>query len=84
VTEPFADRPTPVDPWGHEAGEDVGHQLDAWGHVPHHADPLAHMVGDPRPVRPSVAKRALDPKVAIGILVVVAAAIAVVLVVLLG
>jgi hypothetical protein len=42
----------PRDPWPHERGEDVSHVLDPAGHVPHHADPFAHLLGAPSPFVP--------------------------------
>lgn len=71
MTDPFTPRPAPSDPWGHEVGEDANHLLDAWGHVPHQAEPLAHLIGAPQPVR---ARRTVDTKVAAGVLVVALAA----------
>ena len=80
MTDPFASRPTPVDPWGREVGEDRNHLLDAAGHVPHQSEPVARLLGEPKPVGPPLAKRSVDPKLAIGILLLIAVVIAVVLV----
>ena len=84
MPDPLSPRPVPLDPWGHEPGEDVDHQLDAAGHMRRDAEPVARLLGDPKPVGPPLATRPIDPKVAIGVLVVIAIAIAVALVVLLS
>ena len=84
MTEPMTPRPSAADPWGHEVGEDRDHHLDAAGHVRHESEPVARLLGEPKPVAPPIATRSVDPKLAIAILLVAAAAIAVVLVVLLG
>jgi hypothetical protein len=87
VTDPSIQptpRSTPADPWGHEVGEDLDHQLDAAGHVRHQSEPVARLLGEPKPVGPSLSQRSVDPKVAVGVLLAVVAAIAVVLVVLLS
>jgi hypothetical protein len=79
VTDPSTPRPAPVDPWGHETGAHVGHLLDASGHIPHQAEPMARLLGDPTPVQPSLAQRSIDPKLAIGVLLLVAVVVGAVL-----
>jgi hypothetical protein len=81
MTDPLIPQPAAADPWGHEPGEDTGHLLDAWGRVPHQAEPLAHLIGTPQPIK---RPRLVDPKVAYATLAVVAIAVAAVVAISLG
>jgi hypothetical protein len=84
VPDPLPPRPTPQDPWGHEPGEDVDHQLDAAGHLRRDAEPVARLLGEPKPVGQPLGSRTVDPKLAIGLLLIAAIAVAIALVVLLS
>ena len=67
MSDQFHPRPAAPDPWGHEVGADVDHLLDPSGRVPHRAEPLAHLIGAPQPIRP---RRTVGPVVVAGVLVV--------------